>query len=128
MANFDTRYSFEIEELDDKDLALLSQMLADAGLTGYEIDTKKKSCWFYDDDAGEFHELTDTLLSFSIHYNKPIRFSYANTCDRPVLDAFDGGYVIMYKGNELWIPNAWTISAALDKFVEEVDDDNGKVR
>lgn len=120
MANYDTLYSFEIDELSAKQIALLGELANDANVFDYEFDAVKGTCRFYSSDAGEFNDLTDMLIRFSLYYDKPITLSYANTCSRPLLDSFGGGGVVIYKGKSRWLPEK-SLSQVAEEMMKEND-------
>lgn len=112
MANYNTHFSLEVAELTDVEADWIQGQLdlieaADEtdgpwpfsgdeefspGFAA-ELDRERRQLWIHSDDAGTPGDVVNFLQAF-LETHRPaeaIGFEWANTCSRPLLDAFGGG-------------------------------------
>jgi len=120
MANYYTRFSFEISQLTSKETEWFDEKLQAANLSDEEflrytdgqrdldekewwpffaVESSKYGIWFHDDEdgAGDVEVLANFLAAFVAEFRPDqfIGFEWANTCSRPRVDAFSGGAVFI---------------------------------
>jgi len=83
----------------------LYEDLVNAGGFGFKCEANGDDLWFYDDGTSVNCDLLADLLQIwldEIDCDKPIVFSWANTCSKPALDEFDGGSVVVTRKGSHW--------------------------
>lgn len=116
MANYYQEWSFEIVDLSRESYKILLQKMNEyiAEDTGEDIDDIfSDNGLYYDNDEKRLvsHNADgdadlDAIVYGLVHMTKdypdhdPIVITYSGRCDRPRIDAFGGGAVIIHKGEE----------------------------
>lgn len=72
---------------------------------GAEIQEDNKTVWLYSEECADLERMIETLCEFQTRFKlkTPITFSWALTCDKPRLDEFGGGAVVVKDGKDYWV-------------------------
>lgn len=108
MANYYTSFSTLIPYRTRREqLWLLAQLEAqdtsadeDGPYCSYTHHPKEQAVWVYTEESGNVEGLADLVARFQLRFAIPTPWilEWANTCSRPVLDAFGGGAIAVYQG------------------------------
>ena len=129
MADYYTQVSFEIESFPaelDRFMEMYDKLNAkhhNDDLTLGVSATKAKTMqsndciWIHDDDGCvDIEALVDLIqiwMQTSEYSHDPVGFEWANTCNKPRLDAFGGGAVMITKGGTRWLHTGqWLLQLA----------------
>lgn len=124
MANYLTLFSFEIGDLtaeearwladliptDDDVSDELAALLTDPPRVGFsaEFQNDGGSLWIYAEESGVPEDAANLVQEFLSRFRPHARhgFEWANTCSKPILDAFGGGAVLITPNDQHWMGSA----------------------
>jgi len=128
MANYYTEFSFQVicKSQEEKDFLLhwSDEPTEEESGRGNLYDEWKNNCygvvvedmqggypfyvWVHDGESGSPENAALMISKYQEKFetHEPVSFKFAQTCYKPRLDAFGGGGVIIYKGEQYWSPSA----------------------
>lgn len=128
MADYFTKFSFVIENLQDGERAWLADLLAGTGdhptddlaemlpnppFVGFAWSFEDDgSLWLHSDESGVPEDAAAVAQEFLARFrpHASVGFEWANTCSKPGLDAFGGGAVVITAGQQRWLSSAqWLV-------------------
>ena len=110
MPDYNTQFSTEIVHLTQVEKIWIKENVDgyavedDSNLFDHELDENGGNLWLYADEYGSPGAVADFLQDFFKKFRPQETkvFGWAETCSRPVLDAFGGGYVRVTAEGQFW--------------------------
>lgn len=118
MADYYTQFSFMMPCVSkEAALWLAEQLRSDARRPrACECAIEKETeLWLYAEECADIDTILEAISNYQNKYNDPgpISFEWANTCSKPMLDAFGGGAAVIYNGHISFVNTGyWVVKEA----------------
>jgi hypothetical protein len=109
MAEYYTQFSTEIENLTEAEREWIKENIVGYALENdddlFSYDFEGNGLWIYAEEYGVPEAVADFVQDFFKKFRpQAIKvIGWANTCSKPVTDAFGGGYVLVTAQEQIWI-------------------------
>lgn len=110
MANYYTRFSFMVEGVSEVERTWLAQRLEESEEVNFGWAFDSDGLWLHDGDQGDVEQVAEFVHDFigSCRPTAVFSFTWAATCDKPLVDAFDGGAAVITATDIEWMSgSAW---------------------
>ena len=133
MANYPTLFSFAVTDLTDAQRTWLEALLAtdEEGLPSAELrplladetpgfaaqfEDDGRTLWVHSEDGGTPADAANVVQQFLARFRPEdsLGFEWANTCSRPIIDAFGGGAVFITATHQRWNNSSTWLAEQLD--------------